>query len=249
MKKTIGILGSLGVAFLGICDVKGEPQLLRLKNSVDWGVNHIQRIVEDFTGRIQRNVARLEKIGRLSPSPWTKAKTELIERYPFLVNLDPDTFPELFFQEEFFVGTERKWWQWEWRCLRHNINSMRHITKHILEVTDALEELVNTTETSLQKNETPTTKPWLKVPQRDAALLDVLARSRLLPSWFPRDEGALPRENFKEDMKSIKAQIEQKEKQLRKILGQYLPDEDAISQCMATMNDISLMYSLELDVK
>jgi hypothetical protein len=263
MSKRMRILGSLGIALLGVCDVKGEPQLLRLKNSVDWGVSCLRGTVEIFTKRIQENVARLERLGRLSPSPWIQAKAELVESYPFLTNLDPDTFPVLFFQEEFFVGTESQWRQWEWRCLRHNIDSLRYVARHILEVTDALEGLVNISEAiSPQGTDTATADSRDGTPPWDNALLEALARSRLLPPWYPTEEDT-PQgedfdkpiellkeptpESFEELRKFLEIQIEQGKEKLRQELSPYLSDEEAISQCISTMNDVLQRHSLELD--
>ena len=250
MQKRIGILGSLGVALLGVCDVRGDPQLLRLKNSVDWGTRCLRSTVEDFTKRIQENVARLERIGRLSPSPWAKAKAELVERYPFLANLDPDTFPVLFFREEFFIGTESRWWQWEWRCLRHNIDSLRHVARHILEVTDALEGIVNISEAiSPQETDIATTYSGEETPAWDNVLLEALARSHLLPLQFPREEDTPPAESFEAITEFLEAQIEQGKEKLQQMLRPYLPNEEAVSECISTMNEVQQRYSLELDAR
>ncbi|MDR2419940.1 MAG: hypothetical protein LBD40_01280 [Puniceicoccales bacterium] len=240
MQKRIGTLGILGIALLGVCDVKGEPPLLCLKNAVDRGTQYIRSAAEGYMKRIQENVGRLERIGRFTPSPWAKAEAELVGLYPFLVNLGPDTFlnpnnfPALFFPEEFFVGTEAQWWQQEWSSLRRNIDGMKRVATYILDTMNALERLVHITEAS----------PYLQ-PGTDMTI-----DPRTSPPPFRGEEDPPSQEESTETfMEPFEAQLRQGEEQFRQALRQYLPDEEAISQCIATINEVLQRHSLELDAR
>jgi hypothetical protein len=268
MQKKIGIWGSLGIALLGVGDMKGESQLLRLKRSADRGIWHIRHTIEYLTKEIQGNVARLERIRKLSPSPWAQAEAELVERYPFLGNLgsdtflNPNTFPVLFFEEASFAGTESWWWQYEWRHLRHNIDRMRYVAGNISEIMDALERLVDISEAiSPQGIDTPTADSQEETLRWDTALREATRRPLPLLPLTEEDilHGADPtlskflRAPIRGDsdldaiMTYVEKRKEQEEGRLRRMLRQYLPDEEAVARCMATMNDVLRRYSAELD--